>query len=513
VVGKQAFSRLRTPRSLAWNAQVAQLASYLQHSTAAVACCIAATDHGRLNPLGSVGEPFDTLFFRDIIAQLPALPRFEEELVVPSGTLQVVAIAIGGEQAEGCVLLVFDGDIPPAASLRAAVALLAQALRDGQQAYALRHHALWLERQQAVRMHEIKNSRNYLRGIIDNIAVGLVLVDADGTVRAINSTLAQRFGREPAELVGRHYAVALGDWQRSSAAQTLSDGSAAARTIELNQPDQTRALIAISSFPLGDTHGRIQRAVEVWEDITQQAALQNQLIRAEKLAAIGQLAASVAHEVGNPLQAIQGFISLFLESCPEEVPNRYYLQVAEQEIERVARVVARLRDFYRPSSDVLAPVQVNELLEDVLLLVSKQLQHSRIALVRQLQPDLPAILGVADQLKQVILNLVLNAAEAMPEGGKLVISTLAHSGQRGYASAIEAVEIAIADSGFGIPPERIAHLFDGLQTTKARGMGLGLYTSKAIIDRHMGRILVESSPGTGTTFRIVLPVAEKESKP
>jgi PAS domain S-box-containing protein len=504
--------------------QFVQLVTNLKQSTGAAACCIVATENERLLPLCAVGEAAEHDMWAGLIAQLPARAGlYEPGAVIPYQNRQLVALPLSpGDVAESWVLLAFGGDVPPLARLAGVVALLDQALQAAHQALLLHRRTVQLERQQAVRLREIKNSRNYLRGIIDNIAVGLVLIDSDGTIRAINSSLAQRFKHEPADLVGKRYEDCLGSWEESAAAQTLSAGCTISRRIEISQDEQLRALIEVSSFPLIDTHGRIQRAVEVWDDITQQVALQNQLIRVEKLAAIGQLAASVAHEVGNPLQAVQGFIALFLESCPPDNANRYYLQVAEQEIDRVARVVARLRDFYRPSADVPSLLQLNTILDDVLLLTSKQLQRSRVALVRQLAPDLPEITGVADQLKQVLLNLVLNAIEAMPDGGRLTISTRALQDQQAdsrsisrppsRANAVQAVEVIVADSGLGIPPERIAQLFDGLQTTKARGMGLGLYTSKAIVDRHMGRIAVESSPNEGTTFRIVLPVGGKEAR-
>jgi two-component system NtrC family sensor kinase len=244
----------------------------------------------------------------------------------------------------------------------------------------------------------------------------------------------------------------------------------------------------------------------VWEDITERVALQTQLVRAEKLAAIGQLAASIAHEVGNPLQAIQGFLSLFLEQCPPEIPNERYLKLAEEEIERIVQVLARLRDLYRPRADVFTMVDLNELANSVLLLTGKQLERGRIRVLRELDADLPKARGVADQLKQVLLNLVLNAAEAMSAGGLLHIQTYTGDDRNNGRGAF----ITITDTGYGIPPEQLRHIFDGLHTTKERGMGLGLYTSKAIIDRHLGRMSVQSQVGEGTTFSIMLPIADEE---
>jgi two-component system NtrC family sensor kinase len=198
---------------------------------------------------------------------------------------------------------------------------------------------------------------------------------------------------------------------------------------------------------------------------------------------------------------------LFLEQCPPETPNLHFLQLAEEEIERIVQVLARLRDLYRPRADVVKPVDVNALIESVLLLTGKQLERGRIRVLRELDPALPKVQGVADQLKQVLLNLVLNAAEAMAGGGLLHVQTYVQGDPSGGRMAV----ITVTDTGTGIPEEQLPHLFDGLHTTKERGMGLGLYTSKAIIERHMGRISAQSTPGEGTTFTIVLPISDEEN--
>ena len=174
------------------------------------------------------------------------------------------------------------------------------------------------------------------------------------------------------------YGAALGPWHESPAARTFATGRPERVRRTMVRPDGAQALQEITSIPLFDASGRPHQVVEVWEDITERVALQTQLVRAEKLAAIGQLAASIAHEVGNPLQAIQGFLSLFLEQCPPDTPNERFLKLAEEEIERIVQVLARLRDLYRPRADVLASVDFNELINSVLLLTGKQLERGRI---------------------------------------------------------------------------------------------------------------------------------------
>ena len=409
------------------------------------------------------------------------------------------------QRSIGIVLMIYRNELMIDEERANAAAVMASYALDSVRQIAELH--LQAEEIEArARVREIQLSRNLIRGVIDSIPLGLALLSADGTVLAINRALSNRFGREPAAVVGRMYDTVIGSWQMSSAARTFSTGTAGRVRRTMIRPDGGQALLEISSFPLLDADERPRQVVEVWEDITERVALQTQLVRAEKLAAIGQLAASIAHEIGNPLQAIQGFLSLFLEDSAPETPNRSFLELAQEEIERIVRVLSRLRDLYRPRADVMAMVDVNELIDNVILLTSKQLERARIRVLLELASDLPAIKAVADELKQVLLNLVLNAADAMPRGGMLQIQTMLNVA----SDHSHSISIAVTDVGMGIAPEQLPHIFDGLHTTKERGMGLGLYTSKAIIERHMGRISVQSTLGEGTTFTIILPTRSEE---
>lgn len=410
-----------------------------------------------------------------------------------------------GNRTFGAALLVFPaGQAPAGPQLDAALQLAARAADTTRQISALQSQTE--EIVEGMRLHEIQLSRNLIRGVIDSVPIGLALVDANGSIRAINRALAERFGREPAGLVGLSYGGTLGAWEESPCNRTFATGQPQRARRTLPGSDRSTHLLEIASFPIGEPGSQPTQVVEVWEDITERVSLQTQLVRAEKLAAIGQLAASIAHEVGNPLQAIQGFLSLFLEQCDPDTPNQHFLKLAEEEIERIVHVLARLRDLYRPRADVMAPSDLNELIEGVLLLTSKQLERRRIRVRKELAPDLPQIELVADQIKQVVLNMVLNAADAMSEGGILHIQTYIQRDRNGG----RAVTLTITDTGIGIPADQLAYVFDGLHTTKERGMGLGLYTSKAIIERHMGRIMAQSQVGEGTTFVIMLPLRDDE---
>ncbi len=223
---------------------------------------------------------------------------------------------------------------------------------------------------------------------------------------------------------------------------------------------------------------------------------QAQLIQAEKLAATGRLAASLAHEINNPLQAIHNCLHLVISRPLTEDKKKYYLGLAQTEVERLITLVQRTLEFYRPSQGRTSATDVNRLIENVLALSSKRLEHGHVQVHTQLQADLMPIAAVPDQLTQVLLNLIINAVEAMPQGGALTIV----SAQRDSWLAIE-----VQDTGAGLTPDEAARIFEPFYTTKADGTGLGLAVSYGIIQQHGGRIEVKSAPGQGSVFTVLLP--------
>jgi signal transduction histidine kinase/DNA-binding response OmpR family regulator len=228
---------------------------------------------------------------------------------------------------------------------------------------------------------------------------------------------------------------------------------------------------------------------------------QAQLIQAEKMAAVGRLAASIAHEINNPLQAIHNSLHLTLRpNLPAEKQARY-LAMAQEEVERLIDIVRRLLEFYRPSRGQRSIADINDVVNNVLALTNKRLQHGRIAVETQMASDLPLLRVVPDQLAQVFLNIVINAVEAMPEGGRLTIRTQA-------ARESEWVQIIFTDDGPGMDQETKASIFEPFFTTKHTGTGLGLAISYGIIERHGGQIQVDSTPGHGSSFAVRLPVTD-----
>jgi two-component system, NtrC family, sensor kinase len=220
------------------------------------------------------------------------------------------------------------------------------------------------------------------------------------------------------------------------------------------------------------------------------------MLQAARLAAVGQLAASIAHEINNPLYAARNSLFLLSEDLPPELADSSYLALASQQLDRIARIIERMRDFYRPTRGELAEHDLNQLLEETLALAGLNLRHGTVNMIFTPALDLPRALCNGDQLRQVFLNLVLNAIEAMPDGGTLTVRT-----ERGPTVAV----IEIQDTGVGIPDEVRSHLFEPFWTNKPNGTGLGLSISAHIVTQHGGQIEVESVVDQGSTFRVVLP--------
>jgi two-component system NtrC family sensor kinase len=227
------------------------------------------------------------------------------------------------------------------------------------------------------------------------------------------------------------------------------------------------------------------------------AASQAQLLQSTKLAATGKLAASIAHEINNPLQALQSCIYLIADGASPSDPNVQYINIARDELDRIARIVGRMLDFHQIKPEKQESTDLDILIQNTRDRVNKRLQHSHIQVQTELASDLASVYAVRDHIKQVLLNLILNAMEAMPDGGVLKIRTM--------QSDSEWVNLAIQDNGTGIEPENMAHLFEPFYTTKPQGTGLGLSVSYDLVARQGGQLLVDSTPGEGTTFTIHLP--------
>jgi two-component system, NtrC family, sensor histidine kinase HydH len=227
-----------------------------------------------------------------------------------------------------------------------------------------------------------------------------------------------------------------------------------------------------------------------------------QLIRSEKLAALGQLAAGIAHEIRNPLTSINILIHSLNESLPPETAHREDLKVIEEEIQRINEIVEQFLRFAKPAPPLFKETEIGAVFDEILQLLKPQFDRQRISVNKDFDA-LPLMTLDREQMKQVVLNLLINAVQAMGEGGRLDLSSRAMEDNRW-------MKLSIRDSGIGIPPDDLKRLFDPFFSTKEGGMGLGLSIAHRIIDQHHGKIEVESARGEGTAFHLWLPLNQKE---
>ncbi len=265
------------------------------------------------------------------------------------------------------------------------------------------------------------------------------------------------------------------------------------------------------SQELKDTYEKLQGKIEAADEDLKKAykelqEKQEQLVQAAKLGSLGELAAGVAHEINNPLGTISLYAQMTLDDLKEDdKENRESLQIILKHATRTAGIVKNLLEFARRTDLETRPIGINPVLEEALSIIAHQAELQQVNIVRQLSQDMPMIVGDANKLQQVFVNIVVNALQVMPDGGQLTVESSA-APDGGFA------QISIVDTGPGIPEENLRKIFEPFFTTKetGKGTGLGLSVSHGIIEQHKGRIEVSSKVGKGTTFRITIPVADKE---
>jgi two-component system NtrC family sensor kinase len=262
--------------------------------------------------------------------------------------------------------------------------------------------------------------------------------------------------------------------------------------------DQTAVFIAKARLMDELRRSAVELEERVERRTSQLKEKQAQVIRAEKMVAVGRLAASVAHEVNNPLQAVALHAQIIADEDLNDIA-RESIGLIQHELDRIATIVQRLLEFQRPRQGLLACHHVEPLLQDVLALTHKQFQQAGIPLSAHIAPDLSPILIVRHQIEQVFLNLILNAIEAMPQGGELSI--------RAYQIA-DTIHIDFEDNGCGMSPAVLQQLFEPFFSTKHTGSGLGLAISHEIIEDLGGSLTAKSKLGVGSTFTVQLPACQ-----
>lgn len=347
-------------------------------------------------------------------------------------------------------------------------------------------------------------------------AEGLLVVDRRGRIVDLNAAVERLLGYAREELIGQPVEVLLPERLREQH-RSHRDGffrSPRSRPmgIGLNlaarRKDGSEFPVEVSlTYAEGAPRGHLVVASLI--DITERLALEREARRAETLTSLGTVAAGIAHDLNNPLSVILARAELLLGLPPEVLGHEHIeedLAVIRRQAERAGRIVQQFLELSRHGSKLAAPVNVNEMVERVLLLMGEQVRKDGIDLVTNLDWNLPSILGDGVALERVLINLLSNAHDALAGGGAITIATGAARGRAGW------LRLSVTDNGHGIEPAALGKIFDLLYTTKPKGSGLGLWLSRRIVQEHRGIIEARSEVGRGTTFTIDIPTAESSAQ-
>ena len=352
---------------------------------------------------------------------------------------------------------------------------------------------------------ELAQLKAYNEEVVESITVGVVAIDPEGEITVWNNAMVAIFGLESSDVVGSDVSDVFPDdlvqalkrgiegpkWVAESASRFYKTH------VEMKKGQSRLVNITLSPFVLQEDV--VTGILMVFDDVTEKGQLENQLLQAEKLSSIGLLAAGIAHEINTPLTGVCSYTQMLVKETPSSDPRHEVLKKIERQGFRASTIVDNLLNFARVSDIEFSEVNVNGLMLETLSLIDHQLRKSDVEVEVDLDASLPATLANGGKLQQVFMNLILNARDAMPQGGKLTVRTYQEDSQ---------LVVKIQDSGTGISDENVQRIYDPFFTTKkaGEGSGLGLSVSYGIIREHSGRINVDSTSGQGTTFRLHLPV-------
>ena len=357
----------------------------------------------------------------------------------------------------------------------------------------------------------------HARNVIQSITNGIIGVDTEERIRTWSRAMTDRYGIQESEVLGRKlfdtFPALESEGLRAEVGRLLTNQ---AREFELRYFEHEtlrrgRVVLNIRGSALRGATDEVVGAVLAIEDMTDRVTLSQEVQQAEKLAVVGQLAAGIAHQIGTPLNVISGSAEYLMMEWGGEKPRPQELEIIIAQTDRITKLIQQLLNFARPARMELRPLDLSELLREVLGLTEHQIAKDQISVETDLQASLPPTVGDANQLEQALLNIVINAWHAMPGGGRLTLRTRpVPAGERHHRvgrPATSGVEAIIADTGTGIAPEHMPRIFDPFFSTKGvgKGTGLGLAISRRIVEDHHGSIDVASEVGQGTTFTIWLP--------
>jgi PAS domain S-box-containing protein len=345
-----------------------------------------------------------------------------------------------------------------------------------------------LDQELAAKNRELAVTSEYLNYILESITDGVIAVDTSGVLTAFNQAAGQTLGYEPDEVLGRPFKTVFGREFACAGKRPFT---------ELRASDGTTVRVSERDAPIADRSRRRIGAVKVFQDLTEIETLREHVRHMDRLAAVGEMAATVAHEIRNPLGGISGFAALLARDIPPDDPRSRLVQKILTGARDLDRVVTELLEFTRPVQLRLEPIAAKDLVQSAVAFLD--LDDRPIELTQSVEPDVTVVVD-PDKMRRMLLNLLLNAAQSISGEGTIHISA---------RLCDDHAEIAVADTGCGMVPEELQKVFDPFYTTKEKGTGLGLAVAAKIAEAHGGVLEAESSLGKGSTFRVRLPREER----
>jgi len=334
--------------------------------------------------------------------------------------------------------------------------------------------------------------------VVENLPLGLLALDHQGKIAAFNNTAASILGLSARLVVGEEAGRKIPAELLAQINASKNRDGIIEKEIECKTTAGKIVPLEIGASSLKDENGLFLGNILLFKDLTEVRALRKEVARSQRLASVGRLAAGVAHEIRNPLSSIKGFATYFKERYPDKPDDQQIANIMIQEVDRLNRVVGQLLEFARPISIKPRRISLQALLKDSIKLIEDRAAEKNISIHTRYAVRADEEWGDPDRINQILLNLYLNAIDAMESGGELKVGFSSDGDGRQFI-------ITVSDTGCGISAENLSHIFDPYFTTKSSGTGLGLAIAYNVIEAMGGRIKVKSNPGKGTTFRITIP--------
>jgi len=348
----------------------------------------------------------------------------------------------------------------------------------------------------------LNEMKDYTAKLLETMDNAVISVDNKGNIKTFNRKSEEIFNKKKEEVLNKYCqeVLNLNVGEKSLFKKCLLEKKNIAREIILDEKGLKKKILDINTSFLTDESGEITGVVAVIRDVTEIKDLNEEVARHKRLAALGKLSAGIAHEIRNPLSSIRGLAQFVYNSFSKTDERKEDLNTIIQEVDRLNKLVVQVLDFAKLKKPNISRFSLKDLIRNVAELFRLEIKDKQIKFSLELTPDISQIQADEDQVRQILMNVIINAIQAIPKKGEIKIKT-----EKALLKGEPAIKLIIEDSGVGIPEKDFTQIFDPFFSTKEKGSGLGLSIAYKLIEAHRGEIKVESKEGEGTKFVILLP--------